>query len=134
MSELKQTIASLFIAFGDALDSMDEREFDRLIQGKAKLGLVEKQAAKQRPPQDLSLEKVLAELAQKLNESESRDAAERLLASIDQPRKKDFLLLLAKTCNVHVGSKDSIAMIERQLIENVVGAKLTARSIEKVAF
>ncbi len=134
MSESKQTIAKLFVAFADALNSMDDREFDLLIQGKAKLRLVEKPRAKRIPSDGLHLEEILDEVAQKLNEAESLEVAESLLASINLPRKKDFLLRLAKVCNVPVASKDSIELIERQLIENVVAAKLTSQAIQKVAF
>ena len=136
MSESKQTIAKLFVAFADALNSMDNREFDLLIQGKAKLRLVERPKTRENGKllDTDSLEETLSEVAQKLNAAESREVAESLLASINQPRRKDFLLLLAKACNVSVGSKDSIAMIERQLIENIVGARLASEAIQKVAF
>ena len=136
MSESKQIIARLFIAFADALNSMDNREFDLLIQGKAKLRLVERPKTRENGKllDTDSLEETLSEVAQKLNAAESREVAESLLASINQPRRKDFLLLLAKSCNVSVGSKDSVAMIERQLIENIVGARLASEAIQKVAF
>jgi hypothetical protein len=136
MSESKQTIAKLFVAFADALNSMDNREFDLLIQGKAKLRLVERPKARENGKllDTDCLEETLSEVAQKLNAAESREVAESLLAAINQPRRKDFLLLLAKACNVSVGSKDSIAMIERQLIENIVGARLASEAIQKVAF
>lgn len=130
----KQTIAKLLIAFADALNSMDDREFDLLIQGKAKLRLEEKPRPKRLPTEDMDYKSVLADVAQKLNDAESREAARTLLASIDIPRKKDFLLHLARTFRVPVATKDSIEMIERQLIENVVAAKLTSQAIQKVAF
>ena len=45
-----------------------------------------------------------------------------------------FLLQLAKSCGVRVESKDSIALIEQKLVENVVGARLDSEAIKKVAF
>ena len=135
MSEPKQTISRLFVAFAEALDAMDDREFDLLIQGKAKLRLVEKRKAKSGKLLDApSVDEYLSEMVKKLNDAESREEAESLLASVNQPRRKDFLLLLARACNIPVASRDSIALIERQLIENVVGAKLDAQAIQKVAF
>ena len=114
---------------------MDDREFDLLIQGKARLSIVEKHKTKKAPILDDScLDGIISETAQKLIAAESREAAARLLASINQPRKKDFLLLLAKTCGVRVESKDSIARIEQKLVENVVGARLDSEAIKKVAF
>ena len=133
MCETKETIAKLFVAFAEALNDMDSSEFEQLLQGDAKLRLVEKPRGKRSKPTG-GANSFVNEIAQRLNAAESREAAEILLASIKQPRRKDFLLLLAKACNVHVASKDSIAMIERQLIENVVGARLTSEAIQKVAF
>ncbi len=135
MCESKQTIASLLVAFADAMNSMNDREFDLLIAGKARLRLVENQReSKKKPTEDGCLDQAVADIAQKLNDAESREAAERLIASIDQPRRKHFLLLLSLSCGVNVGSKDSIARIEQKLIENVVGSKLRSQAIKKVAF
>ena len=135
MSGPKQTIAKLLAAFADALDSMDDREFDLLIQGKAKLRLVKDQKSRSKPPLDVScLDKTVSEFAIKLNAAESREVARDLLNSIKQPRRRDFLVLLAKSCGVSVRSKDSIAVIERTLIENTVGSKLRSEAIKNVAF
>ena len=134
MPKPKQTITKLLIAFADALNAMDDHEFDLLIQGKAKLRLVEEQKTVKESVDYSCFEEAVSELAQTLNNAESREAAGRVLASISQPRKRDFLLLLAKACGVRTGSKDSISTIERKLIENVVGARLRSEAIKKVAF
>ena len=135
MGESKQTIAILLAAFADAMNSMDDREFALLMAGKARLRLVENQrVSKKKPAEDGCLDQVVADIAQKLNDAESREVAERLIASINQPRKKHFLLLLCLSCGVNVASKDSIARIEQKLIENVVGSKLRSQAIKKVAF
>ena len=134
MRESKQTIAKLLVAFAEAMDSMDDREFDLLIQGKANLRLVEKRKAGKRPIADSCLDQTIAQIAQKLNEVESRESAETLIASINQPRRKSFLILLSRACGVNVGSKDSIARIEQKLIEDIVGSKLRSQAIKKVTF
>jgi hypothetical protein len=135
MRESKQTISKLLFAFADALDSMDDREFDLLIQGKVRLGIVEKPEPKKTLPlNDPRLDGAISEMAQKLSAAESRESAASLLASINQPRRKDFLVLLARSCGVRVESKDNIARIEQKLIENVVGSKLDSEAIRKVAF
>jgi hypothetical protein len=134
MRESRQTIAKLLAAFADTLNSMDDSEFDLFIEGKAKLRLVEKAQNRIKFSDDTRLAETITELSQKLNDAESRADAESLIASIKHPRRKDFLLGLAKACGVSVGSKDSIAGIERKLIENVVGAKLRSQAIKNVAF
>ena len=135
MSKSRETIAKLLAAFADALNSMDDREFDMLIHGKAKLRIIEERTPALTTSLDNSyLEQVVSELAQQLSNAESREAAGDLIASINQPRRKDFLLLLAKACDVNVGPKDSIQRIEQNLIENVVGAKLRSQAIRNVAF
>ena len=137
MHELKQAIAKISFAFADAIDSMDDSEFELLVQGKAKLRVIKHQEPKKAAKKlfgDLDLDVAVSELAQKLNLAESREIARDLLASINQPRRKDFLLRLAKSCGVRVESKDSIARIEQKLVENVVGARLDSEAIKKVAF
>ena len=141
MGESRQAIANLFAAFADALNAMDDREFDLLIQGKAKLRLVEKGRGKNgrngkngklldAPP----LTESIPELAQKFQASESRAAAAELLAGVSGRRRKEILLLLAKEFSVNATARDNIGLIERRLIENVVGARLDAEAIQKVAF
>ena len=135
MNETKRTIANLFTAFADSLNSMDDSEFELLASGRGKLRLVEgKQPTKTQPVEDHLLDNAIAEIAKQLNEVQSRKAAEELIAAIDQPRRKDFLVLLARSCGVSVGSRDNIAKIEQKLIENVVGSKLRSEAIKKVAF
>ena len=134
MCESKQAISKLLLAFADAIESMNDREFEMLVQGKAKLRLVEKPASSKKPVLDSYLDQAVAEIAHKLNESESRETAEAVIASINQPRRRDFLLRVSKACDVTVGSKDNIARIEQKLIENIVGSKLRLQAIKKVAF
>lgn len=135
MSESVKTTSKLLSIVFDVLGSMDDREIDLLIQGKATLRVVEKNRSKKAMPIDDScLDEAISDIAQKLSVAESRASAENLLASINQPRRKDFLLRLAKTCGVRVESKDSIAIIERKLVENVVGTRLDSEAIKKVAF
>jgi hypothetical protein len=134
MRESKQTIAKLLVAFADALNSMDDRQFDLLIQGKAKLRLVEEQKTGKMKLDTLHLNHTVSELAQKLNDAETRETAESLIASINQPRRREFLVLLAKACGVRVQSKDNISTIERKLIENTVGSRLRSEAIKNVAF
>jgi hypothetical protein len=135
MSESMQKMSKLFSIVFDALGSMDDHEIDLLTQGKATLRVVEKNKSKKTMPLDDScLDVAISDIAQKLNATESREAAANLLASINQPQKKDFLLLLAKSCGVRVESRDSIVRIEEKLVENVVGARLDSEAMRKVAF
>ena len=135
MRESRQTISRLLSAFADALDSMDDREFDLLIQGKVRLRTVEKYKTKKAPTlKDSRLDEAVSEIAQKLSTAESRESAASLLASINHPRRRDFLLLLARSCRVRVESKDNIERIEQRLIENVVGSRLDSEAIRKVSF
>ena len=134
MSESRKAMANLFIAFAEALNSMNDRDYDLLIMGKAKLRLVESRKAKDKPLEDLRLGEAVSEVAQGLNDAESRAAAKSLIESIDHPRKREFLVKLAEACKVRVMSKDTITMIEQKLIENVVGSKLSSQAIKKVLF
>ena len=134
MSESKQALANLLFAFADVLNSMNDREFDLLLQGKVKLRVVNERKTMERADVDTNLQHVAMDLADKLSVAESREVAESLIASINQPRKRDFLVMLAQSCGVSVGSKDTIAKIEQKLVEGTVGLKLRSRAIQKVAF
>ena len=135
MRESTQATSKLLSIVFDAVGSMDDHEIDLLIQGKATLRVVEKNKIKKAMPiEDSCLDEVISDTARKLSSAESREAAADLLASINQPRKRDFLINLAKSCGVRVESKDSIARIEQKLVENVVGVRLDSEAIKKVAF
>ena len=135
MRESIQTTSKLLSIVFDTVGSLDDREIDLLVQGKATLRVVEKnKSQKALPIDDFCLDEVISDTARKLSSAESREAAADLLASINQPRKRDFLINLAKSCGVRVESKDSIARIEQKLVENVVGARLDSAAIQKVAF
>ena len=134
MASLQRDLSKLFFALADALNSMDDGEFDLLMEGKAKLRVVSpKNSKKGKTQESLESETQLPEIAKLLNEAESRDAAEEILSSLTVPRKKAFLLDLARLCSVHVGPRDSISLIERQLVENIVGARLASEAFKKVA-
>ena len=153
MGESRQAMANLFAAFADALNAMDDREFDRLVQGKGKLRLVEEDPGKggnegkgkngrnggkggkllEAPPVT-DLTESVPELAQRFEAAASREEAAAVLATVDSPRRKEVLLLLAKEFSVNATARDNIRGIERRLIENVVGARLAAEAIRTVAF
>lgn len=156
MGESRQGMANLFAAFADALNAMDDREFDRLLQGKGKLRLVEEEPGKggnggdegkgkngrkggkggkllEAPPVT-DLTESVPELAQRFQAAASREEAAAVLATVDRPRRKEVLLLLAKEFRVNATARDNIRGIERRLIENVVGARLAAEAIRTVAF
>ncbi len=138
MHDTKRIMSGLLVAVADALNSMDDREFDLLIRGEGNLRFVaaSKNGLKngKRLIIDSHIESVVNEVAQKLSDADSRESAESLIASIDQPRRKDFLILLAKASGVRVESKDTIARLERKLIETVVGSKLRSKAFKEVAF
>lgn len=132
MSESRQTVAGLLAAFARALDSMSDREYDLLIQGKATLGIVEERKQRGKRQDDSLLDEGISDLAQKLHDAESREVAKNLLASIDHPKRREFLIHLAEACKVRVTSKDNIARIEEKLVENVVGSRLRSEAIRNV--
>lgn len=138
MNETKQTISKLLVAVADALNSMDDREFDLLIHGEGSLRFVSalKNGARNRkkPDHDPELKTAVSHVAHSLSLVDSREDAHSLIASINQPKRKDFLVLLAKACGVRIESKDTISRIEHKLIESVVGTRLRSKAFKEVAF
>ncbi|MXZ19508.1 MAG: hypothetical protein F4Y84_02635 [Caldilineaceae bacterium SB0665_bin_25] len=134
MSETRKALVNLLTAFADALNSMDDNEFELLAAGKGKLRLVKERKATGKSLEDSTSSEAIAEMAQRLADAESRDEATSLLASIEHPRKREFLAQLAQACKIRVMSKDTVAVIEQKLIEDVVGSRLVSQAIRKVAF
>ncbi|MCY3898811.1 MAG: hypothetical protein OXF86_09590 [Caldilineaceae bacterium] len=134
MIESKANLAKFLIAVADALNSMDSREFELLLDGKAKLRIAENRKTEKRILDDSNLNKAVNELAERLKNADSRGAAKRVIASISHSRKREFLVLLAEACDIRVMSKDTIGTIEQKLIESVVGSKLRSKAIRKVDF
>ena len=130
MRNTKQSMSRLLMVAADALESMSNREFDQLMRGEGNLRFVPKSKAEKKPNTDIDLKSVATEFAQQLSEAESREVAEGLLASVHQPKRKAFLLLVAKESRVRVGSKDTILEIEHKLVENTVGAKLRSKALQ----
>ena len=84
MRESTQTMSKLLAVVFNTIDSMDDREIDLLIQGKATLRVVEKNKPKKSMPLgDSCLDETISDTAQKLRAAESREAAANLLASVN---------------------------------------------------
>ena len=130
----RYAIDKLLEAIVDCLRAMDDREIDLLLHGKGTLSFTAESAADQKPEPDLHLEEAARETAKRLANANTRDSAREIIGSIDHPRRREFLVLIAKASDVRVGSKDSIARIENKLIEAVVGSKLRSRAFKEVPF
>lgn len=130
----RQTIGKLFKVIGDSLLSMDDHEFDLMIQGKGILRF----APVSEPAKKRSVESQVRHdavgVAKKLHDAETREDANIVIASIKHRPKKEFLSQVARAAGVHVESRDSIAKIELKLIEATVGAKLRSRAFQEVPF
>ena len=72
-------------------------------------------------------------VTEQLAKAETREAARELFASIDRPRKRDFLVRVAQACGVRTSTKDSIARIEQKLIQATVGLKLRSKAFKEVS-
>ena len=135
MSEMNRpTIGKLLKAFGDSLHAMDDRELDLLLQGKGMLSFTPAPRTGDRPETDARVLEAAREAARRLTKVDSREAAREVLASINHPRRREFLLLIAQASSIRVGSRDSVARIEQKLIQAIVGSKLRTRAFKEVAF
>ena len=130
----RQAIDKLLNIIEDSLCAMDDRELDLLLQGKGRLQFTATSVADERSETKPHLEEAARETAKQLADAETRDAARAVIASIDRPRRREFLLLIAQASGVRVGSKDSIARIEQRLIQAIVGSKLRSRAFKEVPF
>ena len=139
------SIGTLFKVIGDSLNEMDDDKVELLLQGKATLQFVElpdgdaKQVAQKSQKRitnrmDEADVEAAAKIAKQLNDSDSRDDANAVIASIKHRSRKQFLVLVAKSLGVRIESRDTIAKIENRLIESTIGAKLRSRAFAEVPF
>ena len=130
----KQVIDKLLNILGNSLRAMDDRELDLLLQGKGTLRFTPTSPANEQLEPEPHLWEAAMEIAKQLAGVETREAAREVITSIDRPRRRGFLLLIAQAAGVRVGSRDSIARIEQKLIQSTVGSKLRSRAFREVSF
>jgi hypothetical protein len=135
MSDMdRKTLSKLLRAMGDSLQTMNDREFDLLLQGKGTLKFTPTKGTVIKPEVEQNLSTDVAEVARQLENADSRETAKDVISMIKHRRRKEFLLLVAQKSGVHVEKRDSIARIEQKLIETIVGSKLRTQAFKEVAF
>ena len=135
MNEMnRQTIGKLFKAIGDSMLSMDDHEFDLMIQGKGALKFAPVSEPAKKRVVESQVHSDAVEIANKLRDAETREDANIVISSIRHRPKKEFLTHVARAADVYVESRDSIAKIEHKLIEATVGTKLRSRAFKEVPF
>lgn len=130
----RQSLSRLMEIFADSLGTMDDRELHLLLQGKGTLAFTPIPVGRKPSEPKPDFRDTAEEIARQLKEADSRQVAKEIIASIDHPQRRDFLLLVAQVAGVRVASKDSIARIEQKLIQFIVGSKLRSRAFKEVAF
>ena len=129
----RQTANRLLDIISDSLRKMNDVELDLLLAGKGKLGFISAGAENGSDTErDLNIR--VKQIAKRLNQVETREAAKELLASIDCTRRRDFLLRVAQASGVRTSAKDSISRIEQKLIQATVGLKLRSKAFKEVPF
>ena len=128
------TVNRLIDIMADSLRTMTDQELELLLHGKGKLGFISATRMDKDPEPDRDLMDAAKEIADQLAQVDSREAAKELLASIEQPRMRDFLVRVAQTVGVRIGAKDSVARIEQKLIQATIGSKLRSRAFKEVSF
>jgi hypothetical protein len=130
----RRTVDRLFDVIADSLRAMSDQELGLLLDGKGKLGFI----SAYKEDNDLDAERAsihaAKEMAEKLAEVESREAARKLIGAIEHPKRRDFLVRIAQEAGVRIGTKDSVARIEQKLIQATVGSKLRSRAFKEVSF
>lgn len=135
MSDMdRKTLGKLLRAVGDSLQTMNDREFELLLQGKGTLRFTPTKGTVIKPEVEQHLSTDAAEVARQLENADSRETAKDVISMIKHRRRKEFLLLVAQKSGVHVEKRDSIARIEQKLIETIVGSKLRTQAFKEVAF
>ena len=135
MSDMdRKTLGKLLRAMGDSLQTMNDREFELLLQGKGTLRFTPTKGTVIKPEVEQNLSTDAAKVARQLENADSRETAKDVISMIKHRRRKEFLLLVAQKSGVHVEKRDSIARIEQKLIETIVGSKLRTQAFKEVAF
>ena len=130
----RRTLNRLLDIISDSLRELNDLELEFLLDGKGKLGFISTSGTHSGSDADQDLMIEVKQVAERLGKIETREAARELFASIDRPRKRDFLVRVAQASDVRTSTKDSIAKIEHKLIEATVGLKLRSKAFKEVSF
>ena len=130
----RRTLNRLLDIISDSLRELNDLELEFLLDGKGKLGFISAAGTHNGSDADQDLMIEVKQVAERLGKIETREAARELFASIDRPRKRDFLVRVAQASDVRTSTKDSIAKIEHKLIEATVGLKLRSKAFKEVSF
>ena len=130
----RRTVDRLLDVIADSLRAMNDQELELLLDGKGKLGFISSSIEGNNLDAELASIHAAKEIAKKLAEVESREAARDLIAGIEHPKRRDFLVRIAQESGVRIGTKDSVARIEQKLIQATIGSKLRSRAFKEVSF
>ena len=130
----RRTMNRLLDIVSESLRAMTDQELQLLLDGKGKLVFISAAGTHNSSDADQDLMIEVKQVAERLGKIETREAARELFASIDRPRKRDFLVRVAQASGVRTSTKDNIAKIEHKLIQATVGLKLRSKAFSEVSF
>ncbi len=91
----RRTMNRLLDIISDSLRELNDLELEFLLDGKGKLGFISAAGTHNGSDADQDLMIEVKQVAERLGKIETREAARELFASIDRPRKRDFLVRVA---------------------------------------
>lgn len=124
-----QIIAQFLVSLARKVEQLSEEELELLLHDGALAGLLRQRtnysSAKAKQPEDVQrqAESLMADLANRATREEATNFLSELSPS------KRVLSAAAKMRQVHVLKQDTVAVISRKLVENVVGSRLDSARI-----
>lgn len=111
-------------------DDVSEEDIQRFLNGELKLELVGHEPRRGRAEQEGEAgPSDLQQLAERLQATESREAAAKILRDDRRVSAKSDLAKLARHLHVHVDKHDKRETIEEKIVEAVIGVRLRSQAI-----
>lgn len=126
----KQVLSLLLRQLSEVVDTLDESDFEKIVDGRLELTLSQTRSQKKDKPrsQDASGHADgFSKIRERLSTFSSRDDAERYLS--ENVQKKADLVLLARDMEIPIHSTDTGEKIRDKIVDSTVGYKLRSQAI-----
>jgi len=130
MNDLKKILIFLFNNLAKQIQSLPDEDIEDILAGNAKMGIVIYKSKNDLDAGKRELQETeVAVIVTKLRSMKSREKGLEFLRK--SCPSKNCLFIVARSLDLPVQQKDSIARISEQIIEATIGFRLTSKTIRE---
>ena len=128
MSSTRQELLDIINVLSKTLNSIDDQQFNKLINNSAKLVYVENKIESKK---DTSYDNIkINNLISKIKEFKTREETEIYIE--DLKLKKEELIELGRLVNANISKKDNKKKISEKIVDATIGTRLRVEAIGQI--